>query len=256
MVPLLQRSVIRFNPESGWSADSNFASFSAAQIQYLYSQYAAVGCEVELTQQGGRHELMVKDTRGNITIDRWECGVDIEQPSVLQNPFLDVDQADRDILATALENQSSLEDAVIWLNANTSDVYVDVTNPVTIRTWKDIKKGATQYETGKLVLVHTTSVSNRYATNVSEQNEYCRYTHSQLLSEVLSTASWVFPLPGRLEYKLTSFYNRNLPVARDYYEWSWLKSISPERSASNQRVEIETRYKLDQWSTDRYGAAS
>lgn len=255
MVPLRQRSILRFNPETGWSADSNFASFSAAQIQYLYNQYANVGCEVELSEQFGRFELSVRDTRGNITIDRWECGVDIEQPSVLQNPFLDITQADRDILAVALENGSSLEDAVIWLNENTEDLYVDVDNPVTIRTWKDIKKGATQYETGKLILVHTTSVSNRYAINISEQNEYAIYSHSSLLSEVLSTSLWAFPLPGRLEYKITSFYNRKAPTVRDNYLWGWLKSISPERSCSNQRVEIETRYKLDQWSTDRYDQA-
>ena len=264
LVPLLQRSVIRFNPESGWSADSNFASFSAAQIQYLYSQYAAVGCEVELTQQGGRHELMVKDTRGNITIDRWECGADIEQPSVLQNPILGLSLNDIEVITRVLElgGLATFVDAVESLNAEPNkdrtftDPLAGANKDLVLRTWRDMRKGATQYETGKLVLVHTTNVSNRYAINLSETNEYCRYTHSQLLSEVLSTASWVFPLPGRLEYKLTSFYNRNLPVARDYYEWSWLKSISPERSASNQRVEIETRYKLDQWSTDRYAAAT
>lgn len=258
LVPLLQRATIRFNPETGWSADSNFASFSAAQIQYLYSQYAAVGCEVEMSQQGGRHELMVKDTRGNITIDRWECGVDIEQPNILQNPFLDVSQADRDILATAAERQLRLSEAVEYLNndPDVTDTYVDVTNPVTLRIWREMRKGATQYETGKLVLIHTTSVSNRYASNVSEANEYCRYTHSQLLSEVLSPSSWVFPLPGRLQYKITSFYNRNMPTPRDYFMWSWLKSISPERCVSGMRVEIETRYKLDQWPTDRYAQAS
>ena len=264
LVPLLQRSVLRFNPDSGWTADSQFASFSPAQIQYLYQQYAAVGCEVEMTSQGGRYELMVKDSRGDVKIDRWEIGVDYEQPSLLQNPKIISDINDEQkmyILAYVLRNglKSWAEGYAALLGDDEFDARFPAVPNFTALDFRilDMMLGdQTQYERGSLVLIHDTNVSNRYQANIAEENEYCIYNHSQLLSEVLSTSAWVFPLPDRLEYKITSFYNRQMPVARDFYLWGWLKSISPERTCANMRVEIQTRYKLAQWSEDVYPLAS
>jgi hypothetical protein len=256
-----QRRTRRYNPDGGYIESSDFASFSEAQIIALFNWAAGQGLEVEMTSRFGRHELTINDTRGETRIDRWEFGVSEEQPSLLQNPWLDasvnggaVSAEHKFLIAAALKNGGSLED-----NVEDADVvaqYGTVTPPAANsrarRIFEMMKNNQTQYQTGRLVLRHTTNVSNRFQINISDLNENTIYYHADFLAEVTDSSLWLFPLPGRLEFKATSFFNRHEPAAKDYYLWGWLKSVSPETAVANQRVEISTTYKLDFWSTDVY----
>lgn len=263
--PQRQRKTRRYNPEGGYIETTDWSAFSESQIIAMFNWGAGQGLDVEMTSRAGRHEITITDTRGATRIDRWEFGVSEEQPNLLQNPFLDVSvnggavsEAHKFLIAATLKNGGTLAD-----NLSDTDVlknYPSVTEPAAgsraLRIFQLMKNNQTQYQTGNLVLRHTTNVSNRYDVNISDLNENCIYYHADFLTEVLSTSLWIFPLPGRLEYKATSFFNRNEPAARDYYLYGWLKSVSPETAVSNQRVEIQTTFKLDFWSTDVYKIAT
>jgi hypothetical protein len=256
-----QRRTRRYNPDGGYIESSDFASFSEAQIIQLFNWAAGQGLEAEMTSKFGRHELTINDTRGETRIDRWEFGVSEEQPSVLQNPYLKqsyageaLDGWELAVVFQAIHKGIKLVDAV-----EDEDVVAEhgslpyaLLSDRAKRVFKAMKLGRTQYQTGLLVLRHTTNVSNRFNLNISDINENTIYYHSDFLAEVLDPALWLFPLPGRLEYKATSFFNRNEPAAEDHYLYGWLKSVSPETSVANQRVEISTTYKLDFWPLDNY----
>lgn len=262
--PQRQRKTRRYNPEGGYIETSQWDSFSEAQILAMFNWCARNGVEVEMTSRFGRHELTMTDTRGETRIDRWEFGVSEEQPSMLQNPHLDaavnggaISEDCKYIIGIALKKGITLDEA-----ATDPDVlakYPTPTGPNDVpraqRIYELMVNNQTQFQTGRLVLRHTTNVSNRYNVNVADVDENSIYYHADFLAEVVSTSLWIFPLPGRLEYKATSFFNRHEPAAKDYYLYGWLKSVSPETAVSNQRVEIVTTYKLDFWSTDVYPVA-
>lgn len=110
-------------------------------------------------------------------------------------------------------------------------------------------RGTTHYALGQYVLRHTTNVGNQYAANVADTNIERCYTTSQLLVEVQDGASWAYPLPGRMAYKLS---NITAPEARTNYQWGWRKLPSQETTAANGRIEITTEYWLEQWHTFLY----
>jgi hypothetical protein len=264
--PKLQRKTRRYNPEGGYVEMTDWASFSEAQILSLLNWAGNNGVEAEMTSRMGRHEITLTDTRGETRIDRWEFGVSEEQPSILQNPRLDVSVGGETIteiyrlaIGVALRDGSSLDDACASKDVTTKNGGTAITPPSathrTRRVFELMKNGQTQYQTGNLVLRHTTNVSNRYATNISEVDENSIYYQADFLAEVSSTSLWIFPLPGRLYAKAQSFFNRHEPAAKAYYLYGWLKSVSPETAVSNNRVEIVTTYKLDFWSTDLYPIA-
>jgi hypothetical protein len=265
--PQRQRKTRRYNPEGGYMETTDWSAFSESQIIAMFNWGAGQGLDVEMTSRGGRHEITITDTRGETRIDRWEFGVSEEQPSLLQNPHLDVNvnggvvaAADRFVIAIALKYGVSLEEALI--HKDVEDKYgslpaIPTGSANRVRRIHELMaNNQTQYQTGNLVLRHTTNVSNRYDVNISDLNENSIYYQADFLSEVQSTALWIFPLPGRMVYKAQSFFSRHNPAARDYYLYGWLKSVSPETAVSNQRVEIQTTYKLDFWSTDVYQIAT
>lgn len=263
--PVRQKKVRRFNPDGGYLQSYSFASFSESQILNLFNLCAGQGLDVELTSELGRHELVITDSRGETRIDRWGFSVSEEQPGLLTNPYLSesyegeiISPWESAVIATAIDRNLTLPEAV-----EDPDIVTKFGGfPASIitargrRVYELMRAGTTQYQRGALVLTHVTNVSNRYALNVSEINENRIYTHADFLAEALSPDLWIFPLPGRLSYKATSFYNRNNPGEKDHYLWGWLKSVSPETSCSNQRVEIETTFKLDQFSLDIYKPAT
>lgn len=262
--PKLQRKTRRYNPEGGYVETTDWASFSESQILAMLNWAGNNGVEAEMTSRMGRHEITLTDTRGETRIDRWEFGVSEEQPSILQNPHLDeningsaVTEEYRFAIGVALKYGISLDAACVHEDVETKYGALSLPSDTsrTRRIYEMMVNNQTQYQTGRLVLRHTTNVSNRYASNVSEVDENSIYYHADFLAEVLSTSLWVFPLPGRLEYKATSFFNRHEPAAKTYYLYGWLKSVSPETAVSNNRVEIQTTYKLDFWPTDLYPVA-
>jgi hypothetical protein len=108
----------------------------------------------------------------------------------------------------------------------------------------------THFALGQYVLKHTTNVSNSYGINIADLNVEKIYTTAQLLAEVTNSALWTFPMPGRLQYKIS---NLPAPIARSGYLWGWRKLPSTETTAAGNRIDITTEYWLEQWSTYSYG---
>ena len=127
-----------------------------------------------------------------------------------------------------------------------------------VRCYNLVLNGQTHYQCSQYALRHTTTAPNGWSLNVSDLNTNCIYTTPQLLAEAESTYLWNFPLPGRLDYKLSlaaAAFTAMTPT-RNNFQIGWLKSASAESSVGNQLIEIQTGYVLDQWSTDANNLAT
>ena len=74
-----------------------------------------------------------------------------------------------------------------------------------------------------------------------------------LIAETTNAGSWVFPLPGRMAYKIS---NLAAPIVISGYLWGWRKLPSTETTAAGNRIDITTEYWLEQWSTFIYGTVA
>lgn len=250
LTPLRQRVSRRWHPENGWVVSEEFKTFNSVNAGALLDAYAHVGVEVEWSESFGVHVITTTDTRGEQRIDRWDMAVDEEYPSEYQNPrnvaLLGLSRRDLSLWKQGLANESDWD--TVWEQMFEPDNEAELGE-----LYEAMQRGNTQYRKNCLCLVHTTNVSNRYEINIADTNVNRIYTHAQFLSECLDTNLWVFPLPGAVEYALTYFYNDNEPTPREGTLWGWLKSGSPRSSCANNRIDIVTRFKLDQWRVKPYG---
>lgn len=131
-----------------------------------------------------------------------------------------------------------------------------------IRSYNKVMNGQTHYQDSTYSVRHTTNAPSYWSANVADNNVNCIYSTAQLLSELQSSSLWYFPLPGRLQYKISAavvaFIN-SLPASaasRSGYMVGWLKSPFGESSVGRTRMEIQGGYVLDQWPLDTYAAAT
>jgi hypothetical protein len=260
-LPLQQRFSEHYSPTNGVTRDFLWRGHDFSRIQLLASQLVSVGAEYEYTFENGSHVLRAIDTSGEIAIDTWEMGLNRLLPSSFENPrnINSISPVHLALIKFAIEMGLKPNDAVEEFNASPELVlqYGSATWPTSstsageaaLALYDRVSKGSVSYTYSSYVLRHTTNVSNRWARNVSDVNVDCIYTTAQLLSEAENGNLWVYPLPGRLAYKILSL---DAPPARDRYLWGWLKSGSAESTAANNRVNIVTEYELGQWSTDEY----
>ena len=121
--------------------------------------------------------------------------------------------------------------------------------PTSGRLFAHLIRGVTHMAKSQYVLKHTTSVGNGYAANISDVNIERNYTTAQLLAEVTNPALWVFPMPGRLQFKLQAIA---APSSVTGYQWGWRKLASSETTSASNHVSISTEYWLEQWSNWLY----
>jgi len=119
-------------------------------------------------------------------------------------------------------------------------------NPTAAYLFALLKAGSTHYAYAQYVLKHTTNVSNVYQSNVADVNVDKIYTMDQLIKEVSNANAWIFPLPGRLIYKLQQIA---APAARTGYLWGWRKLGTTEITSATNRVDLSTEYWLEQWGS-------
>ncbi|MGN6552317.1 MAG: hypothetical protein ACTHLW_01090 [Verrucomicrobiota bacterium] len=118
---------------------------------------------------------------------------------------------------------------------------------------REIKKGQDAYASPQYVLRHTTNCSANSTNNISDINVDRLYTTSQLISEASDATLWIQPIPTRLKNKILTIPTQSAaPTESSYYLWSWRKLPSTETLTANNRIEINTEYVLDLWSTLRY----
>ncbi len=250
--PLLQRVSDRSSPVNGFVRELEYRGMSEARARALFGQYISAGMEAELTVSHGICSLVATDTSGAITIDTWEIGVNEILASSLKNPRnIDaISQGELELIARATRDGTDLETAAQTLEADTGDGYSTSLSAAGERLWKRIIAGSDSFFHSQYVLRHTTNVSNRYAANVSDVGVNCIYSQAALFSETQNANLWIYPMPGRLGYKLNQI---PVPTVPSNYMWGWLKGASAESTAANNRVNIVTEYKLFTWSTDEYG---
>jgi hypothetical protein len=134
------------------------------------------------------------------------------------------------------------------------------------RQYNKCLNGQTHYQSSAYSVRHTTNTPSYWSANISDFNVNCIYTTAQMLSELTDPSLWNFPLPGRLQYKisaadaafiqaLTNTMLGSPSLNRYGYQVGWLKSPSAEASVGRNRVEIQGEFVLDQWSTDTYALA-
>lgn len=255
--PLLQRVTDRSSPVNGFVREFEYRGMSEARARALFNTYISAGMEAELAVNHGICSLVATDTSGAITIDTWEIGANQNAPIVFENPrnIANIAKATLMLIRFAVEKGLSPDEAIkIWdADTNLTGQYGaaawPAANTAGSRLYERAMRGKTEYRSFGYVLRHTTNVSNRYGQNIADVGVNNIYSTASLLSETQNANLWIYPLPGRLGYKISSI---TAPAGRADYLWGWLKSASSESTAANNRVNIVTEYTLDQWSTDEY----
>ncbi len=250
LFPLLQDYSEDFDPVRGYVFRYSFAGLSDSLMKAKQLDYVQAGVACRLTYHtSGRATLDVDDSTQQFTIDSWEIVGNEENVDGFSHPIMLANVAPNDfaLLRADLDSNTSPTDLTTKLTQGgySAPVAAAITAFYSLQ-----QRGSSEYRRGQYVLRHTTNVPNGWASNVSDVGVDTVYTPAQLLSEVQSTALWIFPLPGRLVYKIS---NIPVPVAIANYQWGWLKSSSTETTSVNNRISIQTDYTLEQWSIQPNG---
>lgn len=252
--PQGQRITYKSDPSRGFSTIADFKGFSQTQLLAQYNQYVANGIACELTLYEDIGTLHVDDSTQEYTIDSWQILGNEESKDGFSHPSflaaLEGSTGDKFVtsgvalaqMQTFLSNDASTDDVDDYLFVHG---YSGANSDIIGQFYTLKLQGATDYRQGNYVLRHTTNVSNRWQANISDFGIDEIYTPAQLLSEVSDSGLWIFPLPGRLQYKLAAIP----PLGpQDAYLWGWLKSASTETNAANNRIDITTEYTSELWS--------
>jgi hypothetical protein len=252
---LLQEAERDFDPQRGFVYTYRYrgadqATMDAAQQTYID---AGIACRV-VHNQGDSATLYISDSTQSFTIDNWEIIGNEESRDLWSHPnlinTLNAHGYDaEEIIATARLNFSDTTgpDELFGFGGDLEATTLDA--PIVERFYRMKMRGAEDYRHGQYVLRHKTNVSNRWNVNIADVAVDQNYTTAQLLTEVTNPALWVFPLPPRLQYKIS---NITPPPSQAFYQWGWLKSSSTETTGAHNRVDIITEYTLEQWPTDVY----
>lgn len=255
----------RFSPSGGYAYTAEWRGFNGPRMRNFAQVLAANGVQYEYQEAHGVFSLRVTDSTQENTIDTWEIALNKLSPSSLENPRLllpvngnspGVSANDRAVIARAVKDGTKFSEAIAALEKDVGGTWTEPAkgNTAAQRLYDRLKKGSDSFYNSSYVLRHTTNVNNRWNVNVADWGVDMIYTTADLLAETQSAAAWVFPLPGRLAYKIAMIVADALATygSRDYYRWGWLKSGSSESTAANNRVNIVTEYEFGQWSTDEY----
>lgn len=246
----------KYDPSRGFTTFADYDGYSQEYLQNLYQSFVSqgIGCELELYLDKGR--LRVEDATQEYTIDSWEIvgnesSVDgLSHPTVFaiinayQNGTGAPNGTTSDVygeLRQNLANDATTDDAF----TNGDQLLLPYSGTLVEFAYSLNQRGSTDFRQGAYVLRHTTNVSNRWQANVSDFGVDSIYTPAQLLTEVTDSGLWIFPLPGRLQYKIAFIPS---PAPQPDYLWGWLKSASTETTAANNRVNIQTEYTLALWA--------
>lgn len=119
------------------------------------------------------------------------------------------------------------------------------------RMYQMALRGQDSFLFDQYCLRHTTNASNRGYYNVADTNVNYIYTYSHFISEITNSGYWIFPAPAEILGALSVIFS-SFPTAEANFMQGALKGGSPRQTTANNRVNIETEYALDIWSTDFY----
>jgi len=261
--PKIQQSRESYSPSQGYESEAEYKSFSQPQIasQALVAQ--ALGYTTETVSSFGKYSLTIRTTSlsgsgTEVIIDTWEVPVSKKSLAITYHPaVLGILKRCGDLSAVL----RGIKEAV-----QTTDAYSEITDldPVitadepTLFAFLDLaRQGVDHFYFSAYTLKHTTNVGNRYAVNVADLNVDMIYSTCQLLTEAQNSGLWIYPMPGRLAYKIQLldahfqllYRPADLPAG---WKWGWLKYGSSEQTAANNRINIVTEYEFGLISTLLY----
>ena len=215
-----------------------------------------------------------------VTQDRWECPEPKSEKDVFNHPtflaiwiatgvtyaqLINIVSTIRKCAEAAKSAGQSLtneNDMLNTISAYMTTISLSMPSSVPLeqamRFYRLYVNDQTHYQYSQYSLRHTTTAPNGWSLNVADLNTNCIYTTPQMLGEAEDSSLWNFPLPGRLDYKLSlaSAAFSAITPSRSDFQIGWLKSAAAESSVGSTRIEIQTSYVLDQWSTDVYGLST
>jgi hypothetical protein len=258
LLPKLQSETNDYDPLRGFIYRATFRGLSADEMLALQSDYIRRGIACSITYSLGVSMLEVVDSTQQFTLDDWQLNGDEERIDIFSHPDViatvnefSSDEADaQSVYASIRQHLENQDDPATAFTDPNLDVFALGQPGELLQFYYSLyQRGTTEFENdvdgSGYVLSHSTNVSNRYQTNIADVNVGRVYSTAELLTEVQSSALWKNPLDARRVYKIA---NIPAPAPQDNYFWGWKKSRSSENTAANNRVSIQTHYKLALWS--------
>lgn len=285
--PIRQKRNWTFNANSGGSYIEEYRGINLAKMiaQWNGTVYTAQSGELayengvatmrlEWATAGGGGGGTGNNNSIEVTTDRWECPEPRFDKPLLQHPTMTaiiialagaesggdswanrnkIAKNIREAINAAEDFKTSMAASCAGWTAFAAGVYYE---PL-LRLAQMMISGQDSYQSSQYAIRHTTNAPGGWGLNRADVAVNKIYSQAQFLSEVTDSSLWYFPMPGRLQYKLAAAYTAFAALAPSLtgYAVGWLKGPSAESSAANGRVEIQTNYVLDQWSTDIYAQA-
>lgn len=286
--PQLRRRTYKYTPGKGLTQDIDMRGITPAKVITEFNALVPLSSGATLTIEDGRASISASfgvDASGNVpnsndlslSQDRWEMPCESEEIEIWQNPAVQLAAA---IYAgVTISDASNLPIISKWIavlrgsSQQTTPVDSDEifaadsilmpgwatfatshpTSAATIKAYYALAcTGSNHYRRTRWTLQHTTSAPAYWTRNIADVGVNCIYTPAQFLSEVNDSSLWRNPIPTRLYYKANQA-GLAFPDLRGGYLWGWLKSASSESYSGGGRIDIQTSYALDQWSTLLYG---
>lgn len=273
LAPKEQSRTYKWSPTNGGRVVSTFRNFDEDLMNEKAAEFEAAGVSYELTVAHDVCTLVTQDPNGSggtggadsTVVDSWQIVANNTSPALDFNPVVysgilsevGSDTAVRDrlnLLRESARGNIVKVGTTAYTTAEFRAYLIAQSDPYCARILDYLIGDVNSYASADYVLRHTTNVSNRWNSNVSDAYVLRVYSTAELLSEVQDSGLWVYPLPGRLAYKINALSSSLIADygSRTYQAWGWLKQPSTESTAANNRVDINTEYWFQRWSTDFY----
>jgi hypothetical protein len=250
--PQPQSFKYKFDPQRGYIGEYVYEGASQTAMLALQQDFVRASIECELEYIHDKAILTVSDSTNANPIDSWQMPVDEASRDGFSHPNVTTVATDAQIALLRAQLEIPANATVAF---NSDPTLIPLIGTAVQNIYDLAFRGSPEYRKGYYVLRHATNVANTWQTNIADFGVDQIYSTAALLSEVSNNGLWVFPCPGRLQYKIA-----NIPVEvpgsqdafAEQYFWGWLKSISQEETEANNRIAIVTTYTLALWSTAYY----
>jgi hypothetical protein len=116
-----------------------------------------------------------------------------------------------------------------------------------------LMRGTEAYQAYQYSLKLTQTKGSRWGASIADVNVLHIYTTDQLIVEAASNDT---PINGRMQFKMAAipeeYAMQTGGAILTGYKWGWLKSPSSENYLSGVKIQIETEWTLELWSTFVY----
>ena len=197
--------------------------------------------------------------QGEVVTDTWQVVGSEASRSVFENRIVanTISANDRTLIAYAVAKNLPFDDAIEAAKNDGLGTLAKPSSAAAKRLYEECLNNQDSFAVAQYVLRHTTNCYGGSTNNIADFNVECLYTTAQLLSEAQNGNLWAQTIPLRLKTKILAIPSPTVPGdLSPYYLWSWRKLPSTETATVNNRIEINTEYVLDLWSTLRYALAT